>query len=119
MDKRRRVWGRVLDERGESSVDEIYSSYSSEKEKTLACSDAYVNSRPESSWEHLTTLLYEEDEMTAVDQAKPFLPPRGKCITSKQHLMLVGGNTGHGCRLDSTCGDRGHMCHTLPSYNIH
>ena len=57
---------------------EIYSSHSSEKEKTHACSDVYVNCRPESSWEHLTTLLYEEDELTAVDQARPFLPPRGK-----------------------------------------
>ena len=101
-DKRREVWGtvlryekRVLSQRGprrrrrlamtdlDESFDpeiliEIYSSHSSEKEKTHACSDVYVNCRPESSWEHLTSLLYEEDEMTAVDQARPFLPPRGK-----------------------------------------
>ena len=83
MDKRRRVWGRVLDGGGESHVDEIYSSHSSEKEKTRACSDIYINSRPESSWEHLTSLLYEGDEMTALDHARPFLPPRGKWITSK------------------------------------
>ena len=57
---------------------EIYSSHSSEKEKTHACSDVYVNCHPESSWEHLTSRLYEEDELTAVDQARPFLPPRGK-----------------------------------------
>ena len=101
--KRRKVWGavlrykkRVLSRRGpdrilgpldyDESFDlvdpeiltEIYSSYSSEKEKTHACSDVYINCRPESSWEHLTSLLYREDELTAVDQARPFLPPRGK-----------------------------------------
>ena len=59
-------------------LEEIYSSHSSEKEKTHACSDVYVNCRPESSWEYLTSLLYEIDEMTAVDQARPFLPPRGE-----------------------------------------
>ena len=67
------------------SLEEIYSSHSSEKEKTHACSDVYVNCHPESSWEHLTSLLYREDEMTAVDQARPFLPPRGKfkqCFTA-------------------------------------
>ena len=83
MNKRRRVWERALGGGGRSHADEIYSSHSSEKEKTHACSDIYVNCRPESSWEHLTSLLYEEDEMTAVDQARPFLPPRGKWITSK------------------------------------
>jgi hypothetical protein len=102
--KRRKVWGAVLKyakrwrrqrgpdlqlprlappRRDTHSLDpkilsEIYRHHSSEKEKTRACSDAYVNCRPESSWEHLTSLLYEEDEMTAVDQARPFLPPRGK-----------------------------------------
>ena len=91
MDKRRDVWERVLGWEGRSHVDEIYSSHSSKKEKTRACSDIYINSCPKSSWEHLTSLLYKEDKMTAVDQARPFLPPRGKWITNKQHLMLVGG----------------------------
>ena len=87
--KRREVWKELLGkERSfphiwinyssfERYVGEIYSSHSSEEEKTRACSDTYVNSRPESSWEDLTSLLYTEDEMTAVDQARPFLPPRG------------------------------------------
>ena len=59
-------------------VEGIYSSHSSEKEKTHACSDAYINCHPESSWEHLTSVLYREEEMSAVDLARPFLPPRGK-----------------------------------------
>ena len=74
VDKRRQVWGRVLTRK---VVDQLYSSHSTEKEKTLSCSDTYVNCYPESSWEHLTSQLYEEDEMTAVDQARPFLPPKG------------------------------------------
>ena len=95
VDKRRQVWRRVLTWRRAASsmldilreslatrweyshVDQLYSSHSTEKEKTLSCSDTYVNCYPEASWEHLTTLLYEEDEMTAVDQTRPFLPPKG------------------------------------------
>ena len=77
VDKRRQVWGRVLTWKGESPVDQLYSSHSTEKEKILSCSDTYVNFYPESSWEDLTSLLYKEDEMTAVDQARPFLPPKG------------------------------------------
>ena len=81
MDKRRQMWKKVLeddvDDDSSSLVDQVYSSQSTEKEKTLSCSDTYITYHPESSWEHLTTLLYEGDEMTAVDQARPFLPHRG------------------------------------------
>ena len=81
--KRTQLWETVLELYNRHSeiddyVYEIYSTHSSEKERTHACSDTYVNCHPESSWEHLTSLLYKEDEMTAVDQARPFLPPRGK-----------------------------------------
>ena len=94
--KRRKVWGAVLRyqkswrrQRGPylqpplfhtnpEIPEEIYGRYSNEREKTHTCSDVYVNCRPESSWEHLTSLLYREDEMTAVDHARPFLPPVGK-----------------------------------------
>ena len=77
-DKRKHVWGMVLEwkwSRLGSHIDEIYCDHSTEKEKTHACSHTYVNCHPESSWEHLTSLLYSLDEMTAVDQARPFLPP--------------------------------------------
>ena len=94
IDERRQLWERVsrtedvllmrrqlilpisLDS-SRRMINEIYNSHSSEKERTHACSDIYVNCRPNSSWEHLTSLLYHEDEMSAVDQARPFLPPRG------------------------------------------
>ena len=92
MDKRRQVWKKVLDynvddddeslgyyynDKSSFLADQVYSSQSTEKEKTLSCSDTYTNCYPHSSWEHLTSLLYEEDEMTAVGQARPFLPHRG------------------------------------------
>ena len=85
IDKRRQVWRRVLTWYGASPVDQLYSSDSTEKEKNLSCSDTYmyVNCHPEASWEHLTTLLYEEDEMTAVDQTRPFLSPKGWCCGEK------------------------------------
>ena len=89
MDQREKVWKEVygfriysfrtdFDSEAESYVKKVYSSNSTEKDKTLACSDVYVHSQPNSSWEHLTSVLYEEDEMAAVDQARPFLPPRGE-----------------------------------------
>ena len=81
MDMRRQVWEKVLEygyyDESSSLVDQVYSSQSTEKEKTLSCSATYITCHPLSSWEHLTSLLYEEDEMTAVDQARPFLPHRG------------------------------------------
>ena len=75
-DKRRKMWWRVL--QSSPIVEKIYNIHSSENERICACSDVYVNSCPYSSWEPLASLLYEKDEMTAVDQARSFLPPRGK-----------------------------------------
>ena len=82
VDKRRQLWDRVLKQDDFHPqigvyVDKIYSSHFSNNKRTHAFSDMYVNCHLESSWEHLISLLYKEDEMTAVDQARPFLPPRG------------------------------------------
>ena len=71
------VWKSLL---GRRYVESVRSSYSTEEERTFACSDTYVHCSPESSWDNLTSLLYKEDEMTAVDLARPFLPPRGKLV---------------------------------------
>ena len=80
IDKRKQVWNGLLGWGEISHVEKVYYSHFTQKEKTHACSDMYVNCCPKSSWEHLTSLLYEEDEMTAVDQARPFLPPRGYLV---------------------------------------
>ena len=78
VDRREEVWKSALGWEANSYVVKVYSSNSTVKDKSLHCCVVYVHSRPDSSWEHLTTVLYEEDEMTAVDQARPFLPPRGE-----------------------------------------
>ena len=68
-------------------TDNIYSGHSTEEEKNHTCSDVYVNCHPESSWEHLTSRLYRADETAAVDQARPFLPPRGMWGDSVDHYQ--------------------------------
>ena len=77
VDRRRWLWRRVLTLKGQSPVDQLYSGHSTERERMLSCSDTYVNCHPEASWEHITSSLYEVLEMIAVDQARPFLPPKG------------------------------------------
>ena len=78
LGKRKQVWMRILRWEARSYVENVYSGSSTEMNRILACSNTYVHCCPESSWEDLTSLLYEQDEATAVDQAEPFLPPRGK-----------------------------------------
>ena len=55
--------------------DEVYTKY---KEKTHALADVYVNSRPESSWQHLVQTLYAEGELAAAKEAKSFLQHNGE-----------------------------------------
>ena len=87
--RRRKVWERVLRWRFNldlmrtappySYPDEIYSKYTTAKEKIHALADVYVNSRPESSWQHLLQTLYDESEMAAAKEAKSFLQQKGTC----------------------------------------
>ena len=78
--RRRKVWERVLEYEHmyiyvipPSYLDEVYLKYSMAEEKTHALADVYVNSRPDSSWQHLVQILYDESELAAVKEAKPFL----------------------------------------------
>ena len=41
-------------------------------------SDIFVNCNTESSWELLATELYHHHQMAAVDEVRPYLPPRGE-----------------------------------------
>ena len=79
-ERRRKVWEKVLwwDHTTPSSyLDEVYTKYTTDKEKTHALADVYVNSRPESSWQHLVQTLYAKGELAAAKEAKPFLQHNG------------------------------------------
>ena len=75
VDKRRRVWERVL---VEGAVEEIYSSHFSEEEKLHSCADIYVTCKPHSSWKELFQNLYNYGETAAAKEAKTFLPWKGQ-----------------------------------------
>ena len=78
--RRREVWGRVLDLDGatpSSYLDEVYSKYTTAKEKTRALADVYINCRPKSSWQHLVLTLYSESELAAAKEAESFLQQNG------------------------------------------
>ena len=78
---RREVWGEVLKWYGntlDSYLDEVATNYTTEKEKTNVLADVYINSRPESSWEHLVESLYDAGELAAAKEAKSFLQQNGE-----------------------------------------
>ena len=79
-ERRREVWREVLwwnATTPSSYLDEVYTKYTTDKEKTHALADVYVNSRPESSWRHLVQTLYYVVELAAAKEAKSFLQHNG------------------------------------------
>ena len=80
-ERRREVWENVLkwyDCTPTSYLDEVYRKYTTDKEKTHALADIYINSRPESSWHHLAQTLYYNGQMEAVKEANSFLQKNGR-----------------------------------------
>ena len=80
-ERRREVWKKVLEwdyRTPDSYLDEVDTNYSTEKEKTNALADVYINSRPDSSWEHLVKTLYDAGEPAAAKEAKSFLQQNGE-----------------------------------------
>ena len=78
--RRRKVWREVMEwdlTTPSSYIDEVYTKYSTDKEKTHALADVYVNSRSESSWQHLVQTLYAYGEQAAAKEAKSFLQHNG------------------------------------------
>ena len=78
--RRRKVWEKMLEWEGttlSSYIDEVNTYYATDKEKTHALADAYINSRPESSWQHLVQTLYAESELVAAKEAKAFIQQNG------------------------------------------
>ena len=62
----------------DSYLDEVDTNYSTEKEKTNVLADAYINSKPHSSWGHLIEVLYDAGELAAAKEAKSFLQQNGE-----------------------------------------
>ena len=80
-ERRKEVWRKVLKWEfyaPNSCLDEVYTKYTTEKEQTNVLADVYINSRPDSSWHHLIKTLYEEGEVAAAKEAKPFLQQNGE-----------------------------------------
>ena len=78
--RRREVWEEVLEwdyDTPSSYLDEVYTKYTTDKEKTHVLADVYVNSRPESSWQYLVQTLYAKGELAAAKEAKSFLQHNG------------------------------------------
>ena len=79
--RRRKVWEVVLkwmfnvfeSHTPFSYIAEVYTQYTSAREKTLALSDVYVNIRPDSSWQNLVGALYGQSELDVVKRGKAFL----------------------------------------------
>ena len=78
-EKCRVVWGDLLPWRYATLahyLDEVYTLCKSD-EGTHTLADVYINSSPESSWQHLHQTLYREGEMAAAKKASSFLQQNG------------------------------------------
>ena len=69
------VWIGLIED---STLEDIKSKCSTEKELVNTCADIYVNCRPDSSWEHVAGGLYREEEAAAVEEVRSYLNPRGR-----------------------------------------
>ena len=82
--RRREVWTEVLRcyiYTPSSYLNEVYTKYTTDEEKTRVLADVYANSRPGSSWQHLVQTLYRESELAAAKEAKSFLQQNGRrCV---------------------------------------
>ena len=53
-----------------------------EREKSLALGDYWVNTDPDASWEKLAWELYQQGEERAAAVAKQYLQQQGMCVLS-------------------------------------
>ena len=85
MEGRRKVWKQLLDK----DVEDHFNNLPSDDEILQAGSDIYINCKPDSSWEELVAVLYEQDKKSALDQARPFIPPRGEVLVHVICFSLI------------------------------
>ena len=62
-----------------SKLDEISQQSSTDREKSLALGDYWVNTDPDVSWEKLARVLYQEGEERAAAVMKQYLQQQGMC----------------------------------------
>ena len=65
-----------------SKLEEISQQSSTEREKSLALGDYWVNTAPDASWERLATKLYQEGEERALALTKQYLQQQKGMCTS-------------------------------------
>ena len=76
-----------------SKQQEISQQSSTEREKSLALGDYWVNTDPDPSWEELARLLYQEGEERALAVTKQYLQQRqGMCSS---YIVAYYGSYGH------------------------
>ena len=64
-----------------SKLLEIMKQSSTEREKSLALGDYWVNTDPDASWEKLAQVLYKKGNKRALAVMKQYLP-QGMCVLS-------------------------------------
>ena len=64
-----------------SKLQEINQQSSTEREKSLALGDYWVNTVPDASWKKLARVLYQPGEERAIAVMKQYLP-LGMCVLS-------------------------------------
>ena len=62
----------------DSKLREISQQSSTERERSLALGDYWVNTAPDASWEELARELYQEEEERALEVTKQYLQ-QGMC----------------------------------------
>ena len=62
-----------------SKLLEISQQSSTERKKSLALGDYWVNTAPDASWERLAVVLYQEREERAAAVMKQYLQQQGVC----------------------------------------
>ena len=113
MENVREVMAEVMDWRGvrswldvpESKLEEISQQSSTEREKSLALVDYWVNTDPDASWEQLAMVLYLKGEEKAAAVMKQYLP-QGMCVLSCLLWKLWASKDGDLVNQNENCSSR-------------
>ena len=88
-----------------SKLQEICQQSSTEREKSLALGDYWVNTDPDVSWEKLARVLYREGEEKAAPVVKQYLP-QGMCVLSCLLWKLWSSKDGDLVNQNENCSSR-------------